>query len=852
MKKLLALVLALVMTLSLCVVSSNAKFDDAADIDFKEAADVMQAVGVFVGDGSGNFYPKQNLTREQAAKVIAYLDLGESVAEALPSIGTFSDVSSWANKYVDYLANAKIVNGIGGGKFGGTNQVTGYEFAKMLLVVLGWDAEIEGMTGSAWQIGVAKLVKEYKLAKGYKTNLSAPLTREAAAKLTFNAIQRAYVEKYEYDGGFTIVNNELSYNAKGEAKLAKKTVGGVTKNELFYEHHWTDNDKLTYDGTATDFGQPSHSWKYQGKKIGTYTDEPVMTVTKSIKLNKLYDEVKEAGYLFDTDNATDYDVDMTVWMNGYEFADVNAGSDTSDTSHLKQFLTAYKDVEIPDGMVLELYADDDNYITDAVLISYQLLELETKVADKASTKLIDERALWFENPYYDDAYEMISCDAEDKPAGFDAVYEAAEEGDMVLVAIKAGFMRSSADYEVIGVKMPTTMEGKISFISEESTTGYFGNWHGKVTVDGENYPLSYNFYYANDYYGYDFSSKDTYTFYLDENGYVCGADITNVTANVYGVLKTYKSLNEDGEEVVMAQVVKADGTEARIELDDSSALANDTLGKYGRIFFLNLVDGAYTDCVAPSHNVGFVTANLHKNDKLVEVMGDKYAFADDYKIIYLGQGEDLGKYTVSTKLQDVTASECFAEAVFNRDNKITTLFVRATADTVISNVKSLLFLAARTGYGTDTKANGTEYDIYKYDAYVDGVKVEGGITALDNVASVGGFYKVAQDTAKKNYYKLSGNGFAKQGANADYYWATEEGFDVGNYFNDTLINVDGNTVEITSSTKVVCTVEDVEINNMTTLKTLLKANEYDDADVTVLYDSETNDALYVYIFGLDN
>ena len=92
MKKLLALVLALVMSMSLVTIS-NAAFKDADKIDYKEAVDVMNAVGVFVGDEKGNFNAKENLTREQAAKIIAYLELGSKAADALVGGATFTDVA---------------------------------------------------------------------------------------------------------------------------------------------------------------------------------------------------------------------------------------------------------------------------------------------------------------------------------------------------------------------------------------------------------------------------------------------------------------------------------------------------------------------------------------------------------------------------------------------------------------------------------------------------------------------------------------------------------------------------------------------------------------------------------------
>ena len=78
MKKLLALVLALVMTLSLCTIS-NAAYSDAADVDYNEAVDVMSAVGVFQG-ADGKFSPKAELTREQ---VLASLGLDEKTFQEI-------------------------------------------------------------------------------------------------------------------------------------------------------------------------------------------------------------------------------------------------------------------------------------------------------------------------------------------------------------------------------------------------------------------------------------------------------------------------------------------------------------------------------------------------------------------------------------------------------------------------------------------------------------------------------------------------------------------------------------------------------------------------------------------------
>ena len=70
LKKILALVLALVMSLSLVTIANAVDFKDADEIDYEEAVAVMSAIGVIEGMDDGNFDPDGILTREQAAKLI--------------------------------------------------------------------------------------------------------------------------------------------------------------------------------------------------------------------------------------------------------------------------------------------------------------------------------------------------------------------------------------------------------------------------------------------------------------------------------------------------------------------------------------------------------------------------------------------------------------------------------------------------------------------------------------------------------------------------------------------------------------------------------------------------------------
>ena len=79
LKKTLALVLCLAMIAGLCCFGTSAAFADAADIEYTEAVEVMNALGVLKGDGT-NFNPKGILTRAEAAVMLAKL-IGEGNKE---------------------------------------------------------------------------------------------------------------------------------------------------------------------------------------------------------------------------------------------------------------------------------------------------------------------------------------------------------------------------------------------------------------------------------------------------------------------------------------------------------------------------------------------------------------------------------------------------------------------------------------------------------------------------------------------------------------------------------------------------------------------------------------------------
>ena len=110
--------LALCMVLSMTAYAGVEDYEDANEVTYWEAADVLSALGI-IGDGS-SLNPMANLTRAQAAQLIARLILTPAVADGLRTERElFSDVPTdhWAAGYIDYCAEQGLIGGMRDGGF---------------------------------------------------------------------------------------------------------------------------------------------------------------------------------------------------------------------------------------------------------------------------------------------------------------------------------------------------------------------------------------------------------------------------------------------------------------------------------------------------------------------------------------------------------------------------------------------------------------------------------------------------------------------------------------------------------------------------------------------------------------
>jgi hypothetical protein len=338
LKKSLALVLAVVMVVGVLAISASAAtYNDDAQIQYKEAVEVLSLVGVIDGKDGDNFDPTGTLTRQEAAKIVTYI-INQKGAEALSKTSSFADVtasSKWAAGYISYCASQGIIAGIGNNKFDPTGTLTGTAWAKILLCALGYDADAEGFTNANWAVNVTAKSEELELADGIDGfDYDAAITREEACQMAFNALGEYIVTYTDKGQNITVSGSDVNVSITTGASQAQKST-----NKLQSKLPKTLEEPT--EGTDA-FGRPTLTYSYNGEEA-TVTATPVATYTATVTANTL----RTALGLKTSDTAT-----ATVIVDG-KTSDETATISKS-TAKADQFTVA-------NGQTAELYDVDGTY-----------------------------------------------------------------------------------------------------------------------------------------------------------------------------------------------------------------------------------------------------------------------------------------------------------------------------------------------------------------------------------------------------------------------------------------------------------------------------------------------------------
>ena len=194
--------------------SADNKLDDYTDAkDIGEA--YVEAVGVMTGleivDGmtETTIDPTATYTREQAAKIIAYMVLGKTAADSLTcTVAPFDDVAAdrWSAGYISFCVEQGIIDGMTDTTFEPTGTLTGFQWAKMLLSAVGFNAKGE-FTGDSWSLNTARVAHSVGLFTGDAAGADhVALQRQQAMLYAFNTLTKVGCVVYSEALGDYIYN----------------------------------------------------------------------------------------------------------------------------------------------------------------------------------------------------------------------------------------------------------------------------------------------------------------------------------------------------------------------------------------------------------------------------------------------------------------------------------------------------------------------------------------------------------------------------------------------------------------------------------------------------------------------
>jgi len=255
-KKALSVVLAFVLAIGIFVPASAYQIsDDVAGTQYAEAATVLGALGIMIGD-EGGFRPGDTVTRAEFAKIAVYALGLKDVAEASKGVSKFPDVGidHWANGYINVATAQKIVIGHDTGLFAPEDVISYQEAITILIRVLGY--EPQALAKGSYPTGYLVTASDIGLTKKAASEAGKGASRGITAQLTYNALTINLMEQVGFGDGakYEVVDKTLLKNklgiTKSEGIVTGNSVTRLESSSPLKKGEVQIGDKVFYTGTS--------------------------------------------------------------------------------------------------------------------------------------------------------------------------------------------------------------------------------------------------------------------------------------------------------------------------------------------------------------------------------------------------------------------------------------------------------------------------------------------------------------------------------------------------------------------------------------------------------------------------
>ena len=800
LKRALSLALASVMLLGMMVVGTGASYADVTSKNNQEAIAVMQAVGVMVGDTNGNFNPDQKVTRGEMAVVMANL-LNLQVEDFVGAKTPFTDVPQWAVPYVAACYADGITAGISATQYGFNYEVTTAQAALMMLKALGY-FQYASDFGQDWQVATIKQGSKIDLFDKISTASTAAMTRNDVAQIALNTLKATTVEAVKsgstiITGDVTIIGDVKYEDVVSTADYAKAI--GSTPVETGSSKYSVELGEKLYNGdlklggsSADDFKRPGKTWSYKGEDVAASSEKAVIVYTADTKESVVDKDLKNYKYKDSKDADS-----VKIWYNGY-----GTNSAVACTDQTIANLTG-------NGVVVEVYANSDNVVTDVVVV-YSYLAKVTAVSDKNETITLDFVKDTLANittelgygTYKKDAYVMVSPKYSSETA-----------------------VASGSSAAIYAITAATKVTGTISAVETDKS----------ATIDGTTYKKAE--IYSQSTFNPTVSNVAIVDAYVDAYGYLVDCNASTAAGNYMYVAKAAWETNDDyGNKVYKVQGVLTDGTIGTYTVTSGSE-GTPAVGLYS----YTVSDGKYTLTAAKatdsSANYGHEEGSVTISSSTVKLNSHYFDNDTNFVVVSGTAGSDLKTHVYTGKQSmagTVTVYYLTSKSVEDdQSGTITTAFV--IGSDVVTTENDLIYSTVSTKNG-QVYIDGSNYDTYSL--YINGEKktvpVKGSTTPAANK-----FYTYGVDANGVYSLTAKDSGVVTNGVLTTVY---------GNYITLESVLTDGN---YTAANAVVVDTRsgdpDPELNSLSALQDAV--NDGKTVVVSVAYNSEKKEVSAIYVLS---
>ena len=595
LKRALSLLLAAAMLIGMMVVGASAvsynDFPDRDEIVNKDAVSMLTTLGIIEGTDQGTYNPTGDVDRAQMAKMISVALTNNEDCDTLyqnVNSGLTDIAANWARGYINYCYTLGIIAGRGDNTFDPSANVTGVEAAKMLLTALGYDANIEGLVGNDWALNTAALAQNLGIFRNFTKDVSAPLNRDDAALLIYNALDVELIQEYRngyaisYDDHRTILSsvfgvirvegvvagNEWAQLQRTDSEAALREGRTILEDVVWYDS--TTANTVVDEGVRETAPVPfnvSTPVEYIGKAVTLYVEKTTILSNSKVIGVATNDEMNVVNATAATeDTAADYLKgtgvtvgDETEYYVNYGYCTTGADASEAICEHANLDLSEdYSSFNL-NGIEVEVIDNNDDGTAEYVLYTMETLSEVRAYSERNELLSLydydrDNRGR-LEN-------EAVSFNVDLADLVMDETIEL-EAYDLVLYVQYGG-----RTY----VTLPEIVTGTMARIDRDQDNELY------ITVNETEYRQSFipdaaskldpelthfEITRANSEPGFD----DAYDFILDSNGYVVAIRPAEEIVTNYGLVIesawTQNALTKDGQ----VKIVKADGTEATYDID---------------------------------------------------------------------------------------------------------------------------------------------------------------------------------------------------------------------------------------------------------------------------------------------